>query len=148
MDFEDAEYYGTPYEFDPYLDFTAWSLNSQYIRGDHFEDDPMVPTLEESHNYVDNDESLMALVARTENASRANILKKRQMYQATGDGPKVVMTRVGRKKPSKARKATGKETKTTKIDTCSGSTSSNRNDDRQEEQQTGRTTDRRATGEG
>ena len=104
MDLEDAEYTGSTYEFDPYTDFTAWALNSQYIRGDHFEDDPMVPTLEESENYAD-DESLMALTTRTENASRAKILKEHQMFDAMGDGPKVVEIRRGRKNPSKVSKA-------------------------------------------
>lgn len=119
MDLEDAEYTGTTYKFTPYSDFTVWSLNSQYIRGDHFEDDPMVPTYEESRSYVDNDESLMALAARTENASRANILKKRQMHQDRRDGPKVVKIRTGRKNPSKVKEAVEKETKTAKANTHS-----------------------------
>lgn len=79
----------------------------------------MVPTYEESRSYVDNDESLMALAARTENASRANILKKRQMHQDRRDGPKVVKIRTGRKNPSKVKKAVEKETETAKANTHS-----------------------------
>ena len=63
----------------------------------------MVSTLEESENYAD-DESLMALAARTENASRAKILKEHQIFDAMGDGPKVVKIRPGRKNPSKVSK--------------------------------------------
>lgn len=79
----------------------------------------MVPTYEESRSYVDNDESLMALAARTENASRANILKKRQMHQDRRDGPKVVKIRTGRKNPSKVKEAVEKETETAKANTHS-----------------------------
>lgn len=63
----------------------------------------MVPALEESENHAD-DESLVALADRTENASRAKILKEHQMFDAMGDGPKVVKIRPGKKNPSRVSK--------------------------------------------
>lgn len=60
----------------------------------------MIPSAEGYYDYVDSDEALMALAARTENASRAESMK-RQAYLAMEDESKIVKIGTGRKKPSR-----------------------------------------------
>ena len=100
IDLEDAEYGGSPVKFHPFSEFCQWRLNSPHERGDNLEDDLMIPSAEEYYDYVDSDEALMTLAARTENASRAESMK-RQAYLAMEDESKVVEIRPGRKKPSR-----------------------------------------------
>lgn len=104
IDLEDAEYGGSPIKFHPFSEFCQWRLNSPHERGDNLEDDPMIPSAEEYYDYVDSDEALMALAARTENASRAESLK-RQTYHAMEDESKL---RMGRRDPLRVGKMVAK----------------------------------------
>lgn len=57
-------------KFEPYWNSTQWGLNSQYQPGNHKNDDPMIPTRDENKHYIDSDEALIALAARTVHASK------------------------------------------------------------------------------
>lgn len=72
IDMEETEGTGAIREFHPYRDLVEWNLEATYLQGDS-QHDPMIPTLDEMDNYVDNDESLMALANRKVHSSRISM---------------------------------------------------------------------------
>ncbi|KAL2011096.1 hypothetical protein VTN00DRAFT_3814 [Thermoascus crustaceus] len=74
-DLEDVLDYGFPYGFEPYRDFTEWTLNSRIPRLDHDDDDPMIPNRDEDNSYRNDDESLYALAARTKQQPKRKTTK-------------------------------------------------------------------------
>lgn len=71
VDMEAVEWGCPPRGFDPFLDFTEWCLNSPLVTSSQKHNDPMAPSGNHKY-YVDTDEALLALAARTNHAAKVN----------------------------------------------------------------------------